>query len=161
MPGYPHLPHSSHAPAYTTDSASPAHGGGGPHSYAQQVGYYLQQPVNEFMAPTIQSGGPRTTPSGYPGGPMVPPGHVSPKVSRRQLAGHASSPYSDNVIRTAPPSHGSPQGPMTFTRALEVSEGLQLRPRAGPPPTHTNGAAGAEQDANRESLYDVNYEISV
>ena len=31
-------------------------------SYASQVGYYLQQ-----QPPQLQSGGPRTTPSGYPG----------------------------------------------------------------------------------------------
>ena len=32
-------------------------------SYASQVGYYLQQQ----QPPQLQSGGPRTTPSGYPG----------------------------------------------------------------------------------------------
>jgi len=134
------------------------------HSYAQQVGYYLQQPVSDFMAPTIQSGGPRTTPSGYPGGPMVPSGHVSPKMSRRPP--HGSSPYGENVIRTAPSPHNSPQGPMTFTRALEVTDKIQMRgPRPPPPGTHpgqpNNGGGQPDNDPNRESMYDVNYEISV
>ena len=29
---------------------------------------------------SLQSGGPRTTPSGYPGGPVVPSGHMSPQL---------------------------------------------------------------------------------
>jgi hypothetical protein len=31
-----------------------------------------------FYAQALQSGGPRTTPSGYPGGPIVPSGNLSP-----------------------------------------------------------------------------------
>ena len=149
-----------------------------------KVGYYLQQPVSEFLAPSIQSGGPRTTPSGYPGGPVVPPGHVSPKLARRgmplphQQQQHPTpSPYSsDNVIRntnvTSSP-HASPaQGPMTFTRALEVTDKLQMRGggRGGPPLPHPQQGQQQQQqqapseggaEGNRESLYDVNYEISV
>lgn len=170
----------SHGP-YTESASSPNHMG---HSYAQQVGYYLQQPVSEFLAPSIQSGGPRTTPSGYPGGPVVPPGHVSPKLARRgmplphQQQQHPTpSPYSsDNVIRntnvTSSP-HASPaQGPMTFTRALEVTDKLQMRGggRGGPPLPHPQQGQQQQQqqapseggaEGNRESLYDVNYEISV
>jgi len=217
-----HMAHPHGSTAYTVaDTNSPNHGGGGStgsggggsgHSYAQQVGYYLQQqPVSEFLAPSIQSGGPRTTPSGYPGGPMVPPGHVSPKMSRRmppppplaasQVAGGgggvSSSPYSENVIRTnASPQHHSPQqGPMSFTRALEVTDKHQLRSAAGvggatgvggggrpqppiPAAASVNHGAGGgglgsnnnpnngggvtdSTESNRESLYDVNYEISV
>ena len=39
-------------------------------SYASQVGYFLQQQQQQQQQPQpvqIQSGGPRTTPSGYPG----------------------------------------------------------------------------------------------
>ena len=76
-----------------------------------QVGYFLQQPV---PVPTLQSGGPRTTPSGYPGGPIVPSGQLSPKLARRGY----SSPYSDSVIRTstAPAGHLATAAPMSFTR---------------------------------------------
>merc|ERR1719347_878481 len=86
-----------------SDPASPVHPG--QHSYAQQVGHFLQQPVTEYVGPnlpSLQSGGPRTTPSGYPGGPVVPPGHVSPKggVRRGHFPGMgpvgmpgSSSPY--------------------------------------------------------------------
>ena len=95
--------------------------------------------------PTLQSGGPRTTPSGYPGGPVVPSGQLSPKVGRRGY----SSPYSDNVIRTT-----STSGPVSFTRALEVTDSLAGGMRAG------NGArVGTEE--HRESVYDMNYEVSV
>jgi len=121
-----------------SDPASPVHS----HSYAQQVGYFLQQPV---PVPTLQSGGPRTTPSGYPGGPVVPSGQLSPKVGRRGY----SSPYSDNVIRTT-----STSGPVSFTRALEVTDSLAGGMRAG------NGArVGTEE--HRESVYDMNYEVSM
>jgi len=163
---------------YTTGAVSPSHG----HSYAQQVGYYLQQPVSEFLAPSLQSGGPRTTPSGYPGGPVVPPGHVSPKLSRRGIPAQSaqSAGYSD--MRTssggAPPCttsspHASPQGPMSFTRALELTDKMQnIRGgggrQSGPPPPQNNGGGGVvPQDGgeagnrDRESVYDVNYEISV
>ena len=154
---------SHHAGGYPPPDASPNHGA---HSYAQQVGYYLQQPVSDFLAPSIQSGGPRTTPSGYPGGPVVPPGHVSPKLVRRGLP---PAPYSDNVMRTAAASpHSSPQqGPMTFTRALEVTDQIQMRGggggggRGGPPPLPNNNVGAEAGENNRESLYDVNYEISV
>ena len=152
--------HSPH-PLPTSDPASPVHS----HSYAQQVGYFLQQPVEQYMGPSLQSGGPRTTPSGYPGGPVVPPGHVSPKVARRHFPPPAqtSSPYSDAVIRTSNHSavpHSSPQGPMTFTRALEVTDSIQgIQGIQG----HRGSNGGAHQDGgdNRESVYDMNYEISV
>jgi len=147
-----------------SDPASPVHPN---HSYAQQVGYFLQQPVTEYVGPSLQSGGPRTTPSGYPGGPVVPPGHVSPKAPRRphfpgqQGPPHLvnSSPYSDNVIRTSSggPLGPGPQGPMSFTRALEVTDSLQQgRGQQGNHPGQNVGDEG-----NRESVYDMNYEISV
>ena len=135
------------APPTSSDPSSPSHA----HSYAQQVGYFLQQPV---AIPTVQSGGPRTTPSGYPGGPIVPSGQLSPKMNRRYLPGQ--EPYSDNVLRTSAPVSS---GPMTFTRALEVTDSLA---GAGV----MRGANGgirqqpAEED-HRESVYDMNYEISV
>ena len=101
---------------------------------------------------------------------MVPPGHVSPKVNRRHFPPPAqnSSPYSDNVIRTSnhPPPHSSPQGPMTFTRALEVTDSIAgmghsggvLRGSNGGHPAPRQGEDGGD---NRESVYDMNYEISV
>ena len=115
--GFSHLLSSS-TPAQArtpspSDPASPVHGGG--HSYAQQVGYFLQQQV---PLPTVQSGGPRTTPSGYPGGPVVPPGQVSPKVARRGWVAQQEQVPSDNVIRQGA------GGPLTFTRALEMSDSL-------------------------------------
>lgn len=114
---------------------------------------------------------------------MVPPGHMSPKMSRRQAAApgvgghHGSSPYNDNVIRTAGAAvvaspHSSPPaataaavgqpGPMSFTRALEVTDKIQMR---GGRQADLSGGGGGQptdgSDPNRESLYDVNYEISV
>merc|ERR1719430_2914680 len=60
-------------PQHGSDPASPVHPHGpSQHSYAQQVvgggsnfqvGYFLQQPVTEYVGPSLQSGGPRTTPS--------------------------------------------------------------------------------------------------
>ena len=146
--------HNAHAPS--DPQTSPVHS----HSYAQQVsrdvvrvegdspsslqvGYFLQQPV---PVPTLQSGGPRTTPSGYPGGPVVPSGQLSPKLGRRPQ-GH-SSPYSDNVIRTT-------SGPISFTRALEVTDSLAGGLRG------TNGGRTGQEGDHRESVYDMNYEISV
>ena len=50
---------SGYNPSYPENTSSPVRHA----SYASQVGYYLQQqqPIQ------LQSGGPRTTPSGYPG----------------------------------------------------------------------------------------------
>ena len=82
------------------------------------------------------------------------------------------SPYSsDNVIRntnvTSSP-HASPaQGPMTFTRALEVTDsiaGIQQRGQAnGVGGAGRGGQAGGQSEGaeHRESVYDMNYEISV
>ena len=153
---YHHYP--QHQPP--SDPGSPAHGS---HSYAQQVGFFLQQSV---PIPTVQSGGPRTTPSGYPGGPIVPPGQVSPKMGRRFGPGHGQEAgYSDNVIhRTAGPQSS---GPLTFTRALEVTDsiaGIQQRGQVnGVGGAGRGGQAGGQSEGaeHRESVYDMNYEISV
>jgi len=153
---------------HSSDPASPVHN----HSYAQQVGYFLQQPVTEYVGPSLQSGGPRTTPSGYPGGPVVPPGQVSPKAGPRRGPhfgggpGSSSSPYSDNVMRTIAGPHSPPQGPMTFTRALEVTDRVEQGQHLvrGQQQGPGNGAAvrgETEEGGNRESVYDMNYEISV
>ena len=67
-------PPQSHMTGYemsypVVTDAPPVGGPGGANSpirhssYASQVGYYLQQQ----QPPQLQSGGPRTTPSGYPG----------------------------------------------------------------------------------------------
>jgi len=151
---YHHYP--QHPPP--SDPGSPAHGS---HSYAQQVGFFLQQSV---PIPVVQSGGPRTTPSGYPGGPIVPPGQVSPKMGRRFGPGHGQEAYTDNVIhRTA----GAPaSGPLTFTRALEVTDsiaGIQQRGQAnGVGGAGRGGQTGGQSEGaeHRESVYDMNYEIS-
>ena len=57
-------------PVVTGDAPGLAGGANSPirhSSYASQVGYYLQQQ----QPPQLQSGGPRTTPSGYPGEYML------------------------------------------------------------------------------------------
>merc|ERR1712096_477987 len=91
----------------------------------------------------------------------------SPKVNRRHFSPppQNSSPYSDNVIRTSnhQPPHSSPQGPMTFTRALEVTDSIAglghgggggvLRGSNGG--THPAPRQGEDGD-NRESVYDMN-----
>ena len=97
----------------------------------------------------MQSGGPRTTPSGYPGGPVVPSGQLSPQHSTagtsqlhqqqhtRSMNQHPTSQsvgYSTTgrmsihqqltaVTPTAHPQHGQ-QGPVSFTRALEMTENI-------------------------------------
>ena len=106
---------------------------------------------------TILIPGDRTTPSGYPGGPVVPPGQVSPKLGRR----------SDNVIHRPAAGQLSGQlsgqpassGPLSFTRALEMTDSIAgIQQRGGV----ANGVAGGrEGEEQRESVYDMNYEISV
>lgn len=63
-------------------------------------------------------------------------------------------------MRTQGP-HSPPQGPMTFTRALEVTDRVEQGQARG----QGNGAVarggGEEGESNRESVYDMNYEISV
>ena len=128
-----------------------------------QVGYFLQQSV---PIPTVQSGGPRTTPSGYPGGPVVPSGQLEAGHGRRYPGaggGGGDSGYSENVIHGARTSAST--GPMTFTRAMEVTDSLAAG--AGQMPNQSGGRAnggprlGEEAADHRESVYDMNYEISV
>merc|ERR1719237_1207081 len=163
-------------PQHGSDPASPVHPHGpSQHSYAQQVGYFLQQPVTEYVGPSLQSGGPRTTPSGYPGGPVVPPGQVSPKGGPRRGGGGPHFPhgpvggpgYSEQAtVRTCMGnSQSPPQGPMTFTRALEVTDRAEAGEQSRQLLRHSNGqvprTSEQEQGENRESVYDMNYEISV
>ena len=77
-----------------------------------------------------------------------------------------------NAPTTSSPHASPPQGPMSFTRALELTDKMQ---NVRVPPSRGSGGgngglppsngAGASQDGgeggNRESVYDVNYEISV
>eukprot|EP00095_Tigriopus_kingsejongensis_P007921 maker-scaffold1210_size55525-snap-gene-0.22 protein:Tk07921 transcript:maker-scaffold1210_size55525-snap-gene-0.22-mRNA-1 annotation:"palmitoyltransferase zdhhc5" len=148
-------------------------------SYASQVGYFLH---HHQALPALQSGGPRTTPSGYPGGPIVPSGHMSPHLNN---SGGTSHPMGGGKILTpgytttgrlsAHQQHALQQAsahpqPLSFTKALEVTEGIQ-RSSAGaamtgglPPGGHSGvmQAQGNGSDENRDSVYDLNsYEISV
>ena len=99
---------------------------------------------------------------------MVPPGQVSPKMNRRQLL-QDSSPYSDNVIRTSANMIPHSSGPLTFTRALEVTDSLAgagvrgVANNGAVPPRHVMGGDQGEGGGadHRESVYDMNYEISV
>ena len=140
----------------------------------------------------LQSGGPRTTPSGYPGGPVVPSGNLSPPS--HYPSSHQHHHHHPGYATTGRISHHQTQQlpqqqqqqPMSFTRALEVSEsisdsmrhqqpgsGLPPPPNAGVNPNHhaqfqgpggvpmegAQSAGGAEGD-RRESVYDY-HEISV
>jgi len=106
-------------------------------SYASQVGYYLQQQQNQQQVqqppqqPTpqppiqLQSGGPRTTPSGYPGGPVVPSGNMSSPTATASVSmasSHHMVPAVGYTTTGRPSTHQ--QQPMSFTRALEISENL-------------------------------------
>ncbi len=79
-------------------------------SYASQVNYYLQQSQQQQQEQTtLQSGAPRTTPSGYPGGPVVPSGSTT-------VTSHtSSSPIGVGYTTTGRPSVHQQQ-PMSFTR---------------------------------------------
>jgi len=152
-------------------------------SYASQVGYYLQQQTAQQQQqqeqhlqqqiPVGAPSGPRTNPSGYPGGPVVP-SSGQPKSSQGPMA-----PTMGYTTTGRPSSHQQTM-PMSFTRALEVSEALQQGaqpPQQPPPPTSIlrNSGHGAtpqqqpdrqdqqpQDGGNRDSVYDVNsYEISV
>ena len=83
LSGYNHVPQPQ-PPLYPPESSnSPVRHA----SYASQVAYYLQQQQQQPPQPQqqstpqppiqLQSRGPRTTPSGYPGGPVVPSGNMS------------------------------------------------------------------------------------
>ena len=62
-------------------------------------------------------------------------------------------------------SQSPPQGPMTFTRALEVTDRAEAGEQSRQLLRHSNGrvprTSEQEQGENRESVYDMNYEISV
>jgi len=160
-------------------------------SYATQVGYYLQQsqpriPTTQQINPAqtvIQSGGPRTTPSGYPGGPIVPSGQpLSPphhQTSNQRPVSHHGSGASAGYSTTGRMSVH--QQPPTFTRALEMSKSMgqslnhsghsaeSHQPPAGTEMHQVGGGSGqpvqqgqGEDGSRRDSVYDMNsYEISV
>eukprot|EP00096_Caligus_rogercresseyi_P016311 TRINITY_DN890_c0_g3_i1.p1 TRINITY_DN890_c0_g3~~TRINITY_DN890_c0_g3_i1.p1 ORF type:complete len:651 (-),score=214.52 TRINITY_DN890_c0_g3_i1:184-2136(-) len=144
----------SHSPA---DCSSPTRHT----SYASQVGYFLQQQVQ----PTLQSGGPRTTPSGYPGGPIVPSGHLSPPPTSKSSS--SSSPYANHPPSSHQQQHQ--QQPLSFTRALEVSDSLgggggggnQFHHPQQHQHLHHPEDPSNPDNAHRDSVYDINYEISV
>ena len=96
----------------------------------------------------MQSGGPRTTPSGYPGGPVVPSGQLSPTHSaattsqvhhqQQHMRSTSQQPtqqslgYSTTGRMSVHQQHASAsthqqhnqQGPVSFTRALEMTENI-------------------------------------
>ena len=72
--------------------------------------------LSQFLL--FQQSGPRTNPSGYPGGPVVP-SSGQPKSSQGPMA-----PTMGYTTTGRPSSHQQTM-PMSFTRALEVSEALQ------------------------------------
>ena len=106
------------------------------------------------MLKVLQSGGPRTTPSGYPGGPIVPSGQLSPQhstattsqmlhqqqpqmlrsVSQHPTPQQSSQGYSTTgrmsvhqQLAAGPPTthqQHGQQGPVSFTRALEMTENI-------------------------------------
>ena len=160
--------------------------------------FVISQELLLFQA--LQSGGPRTTPSGYPGGPIVPSGHMSPQMGQNTSQGRKIKLFgpSDRVLKFFSSSISAryvPQGymttgrlsthqqqqaqqqqqqqPLSFTRALEVSESIEgrgggqgqpqsiLKNSGGRAPPASGGGAGGGGD-ERESVYDMNaYEISV
>ena len=145
----------------------------------------------------LQSGGPRTTPSGYPGGPVVPSGQLSPQHTtvqasqvpqqshNRTVSQHPSSQsvgysttgrMSVHQQHSAATSHQAQnQGPVSFTRALEMTEnfakeGNLVQSGVGSHSQNTGknnssgatGESGSQDNQKRDSVYDVNnYEISV
>ena len=139
-----------------------------------------------LLLKVLQSGGPRTTPSGYPGGPVVPSGQLSPQHSTATSQIHlrntsqqpsqlqttpASLGYSttgrmsvhqQNAPGAAGPSHQ--QGPVSFTRALEMTENLakDAQVHEGHMPVGGSGDSNPQDNQKRDSVYDANnYEISV
>ena len=145
----------------------------------------------------LQCGGPRTTPSGYPGGPVVPSGQLSPQHSSassqihqqphiRSVNQHPSQAvgYSTTGRMSVHQQHtaGTPtthqqhsQGPVSFTRALEISESIaeegqitqttsvpQIQTVTKAQATNNSGDTIAKDNQKRDSVYDANnYEISV
>merc|ERR1712029_264027 len=154
-------------------------------SYASQVGYFLQQQQQQQHI-QLQSGGPRTTPSGYPGGPVVPSGNMSSPTATTSAAAvaavavsshHPMVPTMVGYTTTGRPSTHQQQ-PMSFTRALEMTENLDQRGRPqsqqpsvgvpvnqGPPQPSSqplDPQSASNEDSRRDSVYDMNsYEISV
>ena len=105
-------------------------------TYASQVNYYLQQSQQQQLQQqqaqaqqqqaqagpqqaALQSGGPRTTPSGYPGGPVVPSGTLSSPTNTTSVAG-GSSHVTPGLVGVGYTTTGRPsthqQQPMSFTR---------------------------------------------
>jgi len=160
-------------------------------SYASQVGYFLQQQQQQQQQQPqpiqLQSGGPRTTPSGCPGGPVVPSGNMSSPTATTSAAAvaavavsshHPMVPTMVGYTTTGRPSTHQQQ-PMSFTRALEMTENLDQRGRPqsqqpsvgipvnqGPPLQPSSQPldpqSASNEDNRRDSVYDMNsYEISV
>lgn len=89
--------------------------------------------------------GPHNPPRG--GVPVFPPPQ-SPQVKRKNLA-----------TPTTPTGGDQRRRPMSFVRALEMSDSMEM---AGPPnPAADNRGPQRGDTPNRSSVYDMNYEISV
>ena len=149
------------------------------------------RPIDIVSFQALQSGGPRTTPSGYPGGPIVPSGQLSPQHA--QAARPAQHIGYSTTGRMSVHQHQQAaqqaQQPVTFTRAMEMSKsiGQSLNEPTGEAAaagarmhvsssgadikmqnvkqnsgTASGSAGGESSGEKRDSVYDVNsYEISV
>lgn len=110
-------------------------------------------------------------------GPMMAPGSSPYYNSRRSSAGGSTSPQMKRKnyggVRLPAPIPSDPMSslrsqarrPMSFVKALEMTDSIELASRISRSPSGTpkseHKAGTPQQDSDRRSVYDMNYEISV
>lgn len=133
------------SPGYQTPQGP---GGPQPGTVRQTYDYYRSNPTSPTQQATAVYPPPRSANTYHPalrgGVPVFPPApQQSPQVRRKvQQQPQNMAPQQDNRRR-----------PMSFIRALEMTDSVEMGPKGAPPQR--------SDTPDRTSVYDMNYEISV
>lgn len=157
--GYEYIPHRP-PPAHRTPShdyhrsnpTSPTQN----YSAAPRPVYYHQLPGAAQAAAAAAQAAAAAAARQYP-----PPPH-SPQIKRKVIPTTPTTPTTSNQDHHRRPSPGS-RRPMSFVRALEMSDSMELAARSpsGTPKTEHKMVVSPQDTPDRGSVYDMNYEISV
>lgn len=158
--------------SYTTSNAITANSMASVHQHqptAQRpppYDYYRSNPTSPTQQTiTYTPQRPPYHPANRGGVPVFPP-QPSPQVKRKANAAAATAAVATMATPTTPTSNDARRRPMSFVRALEMTDSIDM---ASPPQQQhqqNDGRSNSSQNPttptpDRASVYDMNYEISV
>lgn len=111
--------------------------------------YYCSNPTSPTQQPYANTPRAAYHPATRGGVPVFPP-HQSPQVKRK---------VTTMATPTTPTSNDARRRPMSFVRALEMTDSMEMVSQQ--PNDNTRGQRPTTPTPDRTSVYDMNYEISV